>query len=91
MGNMVCNGPDLILVQRMQLAEDEKKKDAGGDEALPPGGIREQAITDLRSSKELIAEAEKLGYDMTESKKIFKQAEPAYRAGDYRTAINFAP
>jgi hypothetical protein len=79
-----------ILKSAEKELEDEKKKDAVGDEPLPPGGIREQAINDLRSSKELIAEAEKLGYDMTQSKKIFKQAEPAFRAGDYRTAINFA-
>jgi len=70
--------------------EDEKKAVTGESEILPPGGIREQAIIDLRSAKELILEAEKLGYDVTESKKIYKQAEPAFRAGDYSSAINFA-
>jgi hypothetical protein len=35
-------------------------------------------------------EADNLGYDVTESKKYFKQAEPSYRAGDYGTVINFA-
>jgi hypothetical protein len=57
---------------------------------MPMGGKRQQAINALQSSKGMIIEAEKLGYDLTESKKIYKQAEPAFRAGDYEAALNFA-
>jgi hypothetical protein len=51
---------------------------------------REQAVKALQDAKDLILEAEKLGFDLTESKKIYLQAQPAFRANDFGTAINFA-
>jgi uncharacterized Zn finger protein (UPF0148 family) len=80
------------ILEAAEKEKDEAPSGIGevGDAALLPGGKRQQAIQSLDSAKGLIFEAEKLGYDVTESKKIFKQAEPSYKAGDYEAVINFA-
>lgn len=81
------------IKQIMEKTELEQKSGGAGAgvQARATGGTtREQAVSALTSARNLIFEAEKMGFDITESKKIFKQAEPSYRAGDYETVTNFA-
>jgi len=77
------------IIARAEKAEDIDEK-ARAEKAHAMGGTRQQAVNALQSSRGLILEAEKLGYDVTESKKIYKQAEPAFRAGDFESAVRFA-
>jgi hypothetical protein len=83
------------IKELLEKAESDMKAEnlaatAGEQGAMPVGDKRTQAVTALKSARNLIGEAERLGYDITESKKIFKQAEPAFRAGDFETTIHYA-
>ena len=81
---------DLVEKAEKEMKESADKPAVPDHEVMPLGGQKAQAISAMKSARELIAEAENLGFDMTESKKIYKQAEPVFRAGDFGSVINIA-